>query len=91
MKTPEELDELKRNWEEDPCWDLEDTEGFEDHYLELLRHRQWRETQIEYRLKREFREFADKIGCRDNHKLAKYLEQLEQRIERLEDEQRDRD
>ena len=28
MKIQEEIDELKRQWEKDPCWDIEDTEGF---------------------------------------------------------------
>jgi len=32
MKTVEEIDALKRNWYDDPCWDIYDTEGFEDHY-----------------------------------------------------------
>jgi len=34
-RTPEEIDQLKSNWAHDPCWDIEDTEGFEAHYEEL--------------------------------------------------------
>ena len=37
MKTDAEIKELKRQWEYDPCWDIEDTEGFEEHREELTR------------------------------------------------------
>lgn len=40
MKTEEEVRELKANWQADPIWDIEDTEGFEDHKDELLAFRQ---------------------------------------------------
>lgn len=39
-KTPEQIQALKDNWIKDPCWDIEDTEGFEAHHDELLK---WRE------------------------------------------------
>lgn len=42
-KTRNEVENLKRQWVVDPCWDLEDTEGFEEHKDELL----------EFRLKQE--------------------------------------
>lgn len=35
MKTKAEIDELKRNWSNDPIWDIEETEGFDDHWEEL--------------------------------------------------------
>lgn len=35
-KTNEEIQALKDNWLKDPCWDIEDTPGFEDHKAELL-------------------------------------------------------
>lgn len=37
--TPEEIDHLKKSWLADPCWDIEDTEGFEAHRAELLAFR----------------------------------------------------
>lgn len=40
QKTSEEIQALKDGWTKDPCWDIEDTEGFEDHHDELLA---WRE------------------------------------------------
>lgn len=36
IRTPEEIEALKKNWLQDPCWDIEDTEGFEAHRDELL-------------------------------------------------------
>lgn len=43
IRTPEEIERLFENWKEDPCWDLEFTEGFEAHHDELLRlSRSWK-------------------------------------------------
>lgn len=39
MRTPEEVADLKRNWRNDPCWDIEETEGYEDYRDELLAYR----------------------------------------------------
>jgi hypothetical protein len=39
MKTREEVESLKRSWRNDPIWDIEDTEGFEEHREELLAFR----------------------------------------------------
>jgi len=39
MKTQEEINELKRQWKQDPCWDIEETEGFEGHHEELTAYR----------------------------------------------------
>lgn len=36
QRTPEEIEQLKTNWLADPCWDIEDEEGFEAHREELL-------------------------------------------------------
>ena len=35
MKTRDEVAYLKANWQADPCWDLETTEGFEEYKDEL--------------------------------------------------------
>lgn len=35
MKTRDEIEKLKAGWLEDQGWDLEDSEGFEDHKTEL--------------------------------------------------------
>lgn len=34
-KTQEEIDALKASWLKDPCWDIEETPGFEEHEDEL--------------------------------------------------------
>jgi hypothetical protein len=34
-KTTQEIEQLKEDWLRDPCWDIEDTEGFEEHKTEL--------------------------------------------------------
>ncbi len=35
-KETNEIEALKRNWHRDPAWEIEDTEGFEEHREELL-------------------------------------------------------
>ena len=35
MKTREEIEKLKQSWIKDGCWDLENTEGFEEYFMEL--------------------------------------------------------
>ena len=39
MKTRDEVEVLKANWTLDPCWDIYETEGFED-YREHLKEYQ---------------------------------------------------
>jgi|GEM_PF-1405279 len=46
-QTPEEIEKLKVNWSKDPCWDIEDTEGFEAHHDELLKWREEREADLQ--------------------------------------------
>ena len=53
-KTIEEIEALKENWIKDPCWDIETTEGFEDHVEELLNFR--RQTEAEWDAKHAARE-----------------------------------
>lgn len=47
-KTKAEIRKLKDDWCKDPCWDIEDTDGFEDHYEELaafnkVMHQKWQD------------------------------------------------
>src|SRR5688572_21531694 len=39
VKTQADIEELKRGWRRDPCWDIEQTDGFEAHRYELLVYR----------------------------------------------------
>jgi len=47
LKTNEQIEALKANWSKDPCWDIEDTEGFEGYREELINWRVQRELKIE--------------------------------------------
>jgi hypothetical protein len=38
MKTREEVEKLKINWQKDPIWDIEDTDGFEEYRDELIEY-----------------------------------------------------
>lgn len=85
MKTPEEIRELKHQWHADPCWDIEKTEGFEYHAEELLGYRNEMEAQWQGIREEELRRKAVAIGCPENLSLAKYVEFLERRIQKLEE------
>lgn len=79
MKTREQIDALKKNWRYDPCWDIEDTEGFEEHKEELLAYRlevegQWQEAED-----KRINERAERLKC--SVELVRYLENLERRID----------
>jgi hypothetical protein len=84
-KTPEEITALKLSWLADPCWDIEDTDGFEAHRAELTQYRL--ETEADWEKKRisRLKEKAEKWGIPGNIKLAAYLESLEQRVVALEE------
>ena len=52
----EGIEKLKEAWLDDPCWDIECTEGFEAHEEELLKFRieceqQWEQEQQEHLIK----------------------------------------
>ncbi len=55
-KTTEEIEKLKEDWKHDPCWDIENTEEFEEHKEELLTYRKeqeaiWEKESQEYHAK----------------------------------------
>lgn len=58
-KTAEEIERLKQDWRLDPCWDIEDTAGFEAHAEELKAFRLERET--EWNTQRRRREWLDHL------------------------------
>lgn len=74
MATQYQIDELKRAWIEDPCFDLENAEGFEEHRADLLA---WR---LEYRA---MYAKAAELGVPGNTALAAYVIALEKRIDEL--------
>ena len=83
MKTSDEIYNLKMNWQADPCWDIEYTEGFEAHIAELLTFRVESETLWRANAAQCLHDYADKIGVPDNLKLAAYIRGLEKQIDRL--------
>ena len=53
MPTQDEIEKLKANWLKDPCWDIEDEDGFGEHREELLKFR--KETEVKWKLEEEER------------------------------------
>lgn len=86
-KTQQEIDELKRQWLRDPCWDIELTEGFQDHIEELKAFADkqailWQE-QRELREKAENDRLSEKaaaLGIPGNLSLTRHIQQLENKI-----------
>jgi hypothetical protein len=68
-KTREDVEELKRNWCKDPCWDLPTTEGFEEYREEL--------TQFSNRMEEKWeREYKDQMKAEAESMGLKFPEQL---------------
>lgn len=84
MPTPEEITRLKHEWIADGCWDIENTEGFEEHREELLSWRLVYEQQEREKRNQELLAKAEKLGAPGNIDLARHVEGLETRIDRLE-------
>jgi hypothetical protein len=85
-KTPEEIEKLKQNWLQDPCWDIYGTEGFEEHVEELKKYQAEQERKWEKRSQQRLQEKANKMGIPDNLTLAYYIDQLEWRLHKAEEE-----
>lgn len=85
MATKAEIDNLKSQWEADPCWDLEETEGFEEHRHELLKHRLDMEDKWDKQEETELRSLAKVIGIDNNLKLALHIRDMSRRITALEE------
>ncbi len=62
MKSREEVELLKSNWSQDPCWDIEHSEGFEDYYNELVEFSEQHRKQNAIRWT-EYRKTAFKQEC----------------------------
>lgn len=79
IKSEKEVESLKQNWLEDPCWDIEDTEGFEEYSKELLKFRLKQEKTWEEKIKQEELELyeeAEKIGFKELYVMLKEHEKL---------------
>ncbi len=83
-RTKTELAELKRNWQADPCWDIEDTEGFEYHYMEL---RRWREALEDARRVNEINRVTTRAAHLGfTYDQMRFLEGMETQIRALQKE-----
>jgi len=82
----DEIQALKNEWENDPCWDIETTEGFEDYREELLAYRLKCEAKWDAEYQEELKAYAAEIGIPENLPLAKHIRFLEERIDQLETE-----
>ena len=83
VKTREQIEELKAQWLADPCWDIEETEGFEQHKEELLKFRLETERRWQRQWLRRINAKARKLRC--SIATAEYLIRLEERISKLEE------
>jgi len=81
----EELRLLKRDWKRDPCWDIEETEGFEAHRDELLAFRKEQEQIWNAERNCRLQAKSEELGLPGNLALAEYIIFLEARISTLED------
>lgn len=83
VKTKEEIELLKKSWLHDPIWDIETTEGFEEHIEELTKFRieqeklweneRYKKEQEAAKAKEEaVKKFCDSLGI-DNYKLGAFL------------------
>lgn len=72
-KTNEELEALKKSWMGDPCWDIEETPGFQEHQAELLEFR--KETEAKWEAERQERrnKRLGWIGNNDFNTLADFV------------------
>ena len=80
-KTPAEVEELKKDWLDDPHWDLAETEGFEVHREELAEfeeraHARWERDRV-------FRRHMKAIRLECSVEVSEELSLLKHMINRL--------
>jgi hypothetical protein len=83
----DEIDELKAQWEADPVWDIENTDGFEAYRAELEAYRLEKEQEWKGYVRQELEQKARELGLdiRYHIPLVEYINRLEGRIQRLEE------
>lgn len=86
VKTREDVEKLKRDWQADPCWDLAETDGFEAYRDELKafeaeHHARWERQRAEREAAETDRVAmrACELGC--SPALVTFIESLEKRLE----------
>lgn len=81
MKTRSEVEELKRQWESDPCWDLGDTEEFEEYEAELIAHQSLKQTEWKTAYQEKIDKKAEQLKI--SPELAEYILSLETKLQEL--------
>jgi len=81
--TAVQVEELKQQWKRDPCWDIEDTEGFEAYHDELLAFSEQHEAECEVKvwlseLKDELRDEKSKVARLEW--LMSYIEKRKKKV-----------
>ena len=84
MKTRDEIDVLKNDWVDDPCWDIEDTDGFEDHHAELAAFNATMQKEWGRRNRARSLERAEALGLPGNEAIGRLVRSMEDRIQALE-------
>lgn len=84
-KSKKEIEALKKEWEIDPCWDIEDTEGFEEHREELLGFRKALEAKQVRKRVEEAKVLAREWGLSGNYEFGERMLELLQRVSRIEE------
>jgi hypothetical protein len=82
-KTRQDVDQLKETWLGDPCWDIENTEGFEAYRDELIAYRNECEAVWDRTEKNRQKAKMDLLGIPGNTFFLAYLETLEYQIAEL--------
>lgn len=80
-KSREEVERLKRDWLEDPVFDLEDATGFEEHRSELATFAE--KSKEGWRKREEDRVAARAAELECSPRTLLYIEQLERSVSRL--------
>lgn len=83
MKNRSDVDRLKSQWVSDPCWDIEDTDGFEDYRDELVQFSLEMKQEWQERYQQRLTAKADQLGAPGNFKLARYVINLEDKLDRI--------
>lgn len=85
-RSDEEVKELMRQWETDPNWDIEETEGFEAHYIQLRMFRKETEERWEKEYKEREEAEARSWGLSDHPALYRKMKSMHDTILRLQNE-----
>jgi hypothetical protein len=82
VRSLDEIIALKNDWKGDPCWDIEDTPGFEVWHDDLASWRRNYEDGLRHRESLRVGMKTAELGI--NATLLRYIESLERRIAQLE-------